>query len=629
MRGAHRACGRGDRLLGASRRSSCQPRRGIRTARRARRAGAHPEGHVRNAGVAQRRTDRPSVHVSVLHPQSRGLVRQPQRHRRRRSDPDGDRERPGLPVLLAAPSAAGAPTITGSTGVGSPLSCSAGSWRPTWSRPSSTARRAASPTRRAPPTQSPLVCPLIRPNPRSQPSARQLRIRCRGILDASDGPNRRRAPQEGRRLLLWARPARHRHRHDRDPDQGPRPARGPRLQARLAPAAPQAALHPHNHDRTLTRIAHPGLDKVPFTGRIHAKALKPGRYQAVFTANTTTGASPTKHSTSRSSRAARADSQRRRSQQPAPACSHQVARAPAGHGLHTCIIDTASIRTGGGDRPPLRGGWLVNPLGVEERYEHAKTGLPTDRPGWACLVVSCGRRTPWPKGQMWAAGRSLPEMSLAFALMAAINGSTGSCATLSHGLSLPHQASPASARRPRKFSPLIGGGARGRQGRCRTNRGSRCRIVTTRALSMLRRPADAQFPSNSERKCAFSRHSPQPLISSEARALSAFDSAGTWCDTVPDDCYLPRSLESIVSGHLESFVSLVQRPRCTRHPPRGGARLRPAYSCVRVSVCRSNRRIARCRVCPWSRDCVVARMSVRWSQLVALAIATRPRFSSG
>ena len=38
------------------------------------------------------------------------------------------------------------------------------------------------------------------------------------------------------------------------------------------------------------------------------------------------------------------------------------------------------------------------------------------------------------EGTMWAAGRSLPDMSLAFALMAAINGSTGSCATLSHGL---------------------------------------------------------------------------------------------------------------------------------------------------------------------------------------------------
>ena len=51
-------------------------------------------------------------------------------------------------------------------------------------------------------------------------------------------------------------------------------------------------------------------------------------------------------------------------------------------------------------------------------------------------------------------------MSLAFALMAAINGSTGSSATLSHGLKQPHQASPASARRHKGFSLFIGGGAR-------------------------------------------------------------------------------------------------------------------------------------------------------------------------
>ena len=37
-------------------------------------------------------------------------------------------------------------------------------------------------------------------------------------------------------------------------------------------------------------------------------------------------------------------------------------------------------------------------------------------------------------GSVWAAGRSLPDMSLAFALMAAINGSTGSSATLTYGL---------------------------------------------------------------------------------------------------------------------------------------------------------------------------------------------------
>ena len=53
---------------------------------------------------------------------------------------------------------------------------------------------------------------------------------------------------------------------------------------------------------------------------------------------------------------------------------------------------------------------------------------------------------------------SLPGMSLAFGLMAAINGFTGSCATLSHGLSLPHQASPASARRPMKILNLSRGG---------------------------------------------------------------------------------------------------------------------------------------------------------------------------
>jgi hypothetical protein len=40
----------------------------------------------------------------------------------------------------------------------------------------------------------------------------------------------------------------------------------------------------------------------------------------------------------------------------------------------------------------------------------------------------------WVAGTLSAAGRSLPEMSLAFALVAAINRSTGSCAILSFGL---------------------------------------------------------------------------------------------------------------------------------------------------------------------------------------------------
>lgn len=45
---------------------------------------------------------------------------------------------------------------------------------------------------------------------------------------------------------------------------------------------------------TLTRIGHVGVNKVVFTGRIRGKALKPGRYQSVFTAIDAAGASPAK-----------------------------------------------------------------------------------------------------------------------------------------------------------------------------------------------------------------------------------------------------------------------------------------------------------------------------------------------
>jgi hypothetical protein len=42
---------------------------------------------------------------------------------------------------------------------------------------------------------------------------------------------------------------------------------------------------------TLTRTAHAGLNKVPFTARIHGKALKPASYEAVFTPINGAGAS--------------------------------------------------------------------------------------------------------------------------------------------------------------------------------------------------------------------------------------------------------------------------------------------------------------------------------------------------
>jgi hypothetical protein len=52
-------------------------------------------------------------------------------------------------------------------------------------------------------------------------------------------------------------------------------------------------------------------------------------------------------------------------------------------------------------------------------------------------------------------------MSLAFALMAAINGSTGSCATLSHGLQQPTAPSLAGVSPAAEgFSSIMGGGAR-------------------------------------------------------------------------------------------------------------------------------------------------------------------------
>ncbi len=45
---------------------------------------------------------------------------------------------------------------------------------------------------------------------------------------------------------------------------------------------------------TLTRSAHAGLNKVAFSGRVRGKALAPGRYQAIFTAVDSAGASAPK-----------------------------------------------------------------------------------------------------------------------------------------------------------------------------------------------------------------------------------------------------------------------------------------------------------------------------------------------
>ncbi len=67
--------------------------------------------------------------------------------------------------------------------------------------------------------------------------------------------------------------------------------------------------------------------------------------------------------------------------------------------------------------------------------DRARENQPSlSRARMSALGCQFGSAGSWVDGAVCAAGRSLPEMSLAFALMAAINGSTGSSATLSHGL---------------------------------------------------------------------------------------------------------------------------------------------------------------------------------------------------
>ncbi len=85
----------------------------------------------------------------------------------------------------------------------------------------------------------------------------------------------------------------------------------------------------------------------------------------------------------------------------------------------------------------------MNPLGVEERSKHENTGLPTGRPKVRMLDCQLWPTNSLAEGTVWAAGRSLPGMSLAFAL----HGSTQRFhRLLRHAVArarTPHQASPA------------------------------------------------------------------------------------------------------------------------------------------------------------------------------------------
>jgi CSLREA domain-containing protein len=71
---------------------------------------------------------------------------------------------------------------------------------------------------------------------------------------------------------------------------------GRRIKGRCRPASPKLRSK-HRCTRTitvhtLTRTGHAGVNKVAFSGRIAGRALRPGRYRAVFTAITAAGASP-------------------------------------------------------------------------------------------------------------------------------------------------------------------------------------------------------------------------------------------------------------------------------------------------------------------------------------------------
>ena len=87
---------------------------------------------------------------------------------------------------------------------------------------------------------------------------------------------------------------------------------------------------------------------------------------------------------------------------------------------------------GGGARG-RPGRWLVNPS--RTRGDPSVQSEPADRQATVSMLgCQLWLAGSFAGGTVWAAGGSLPDMGLAFALMAAINGSTGSCATLSHGL---------------------------------------------------------------------------------------------------------------------------------------------------------------------------------------------------
>lgn len=76
----------------------------------------------------------------------------------------------------------------------------------------------------------------------------------------------------------------------------------------------------------------------------------------------------------------------------------------------------------------------MNPGDEKAAPSMQKRAWPSAGPARMCFGCQMGSEGSSVGGAMSTAGGSLPGMSLAFALMAAINGSTGSRAILTFGL---------------------------------------------------------------------------------------------------------------------------------------------------------------------------------------------------
>lgn len=240
-------------------------------------------------------------------------------------------EYPGFLALLRAPQGTGAPQITGASSIGSVLSCSLGSWAPDlpgaflfraarsarfqWSVNGGDIAGASASTYAASAPGS-YTCRQIATNEAgssAQTSAPHAivagppvivatiaRISALGETNPTFTVARASTPLTGLTASAHKRGTVFSFGLDQPATVtiaiGQRA--GGRLVGHTCRSATPALGHRPRCTRTITiatlsRTAHAGLNRVAFSGRVAARALRPGRYQAGFTATDSAGASPT------------------------------------------------------------------------------------------------------------------------------------------------------------------------------------------------------------------------------------------------------------------------------------------------------------------------------------------------